>query len=281
LARSTSTLPPSSDAPCQPTSPAPTRSTPERAHQTCCQHHRRRSTTWRSAPIPGRISNDRWPGRQPGHRRPRSFRAERRVRVGEQPHIGLDAGEPAHRAHHETAQPSGQRPVNSTAKNPITQATKAATPRTATTISWGMARMIRKPTPRCRGRRPPLRPHRPRRDRRRHQPLLDRAWRVCAAAVAAHRCSREPLRRPASWVVAGGTAPRFPPKVWSQTRLLRRVPANPEAEQVSQAHDPNQRGPRNHGKMAKPAAEHDLGRSFRVDMGPDGLRVACHPPGHG
>jgi hypothetical protein len=67
---------------------------------------------------------------------------------------------------------------------------------------------------------------------------------------------------------------------WRQTRLLRRVPANAEAEQVPQAHDPNQRGPRNDGKMAEPAAEHDLGRSLRVDMGPDGLRVACHPPGY-
>jgi hypothetical protein len=33
-----------------------------------------------------------------------------------------------------------------------------------------------------------------------------------AAAVAAHCCRREPLQRPAGWVVAGGTAPRFPPK---------------------------------------------------------------------
>jgi hypothetical protein len=68
---------------------------------------------------------------------------------------------------------------------------------------------------------------------------------------------------------------------WSQTRLLRRAPANAEAKQVPQAHDPNQRGPRNDGKMAEPAAEHDLRRSLRVDMGPHGLRVACHPPGHG
>jgi hypothetical protein len=67
---------------------------------------------------------------------------------------------------------------------------------------------------------------------------------------------------------------------WSQSRLLRRVPANAEAKQVPQAHDPNQGRPRNDGKMAEPAASHDLGRSFRVDMGPHGLRVACHPAGH-
>ena len=102
-----------------------------------------------------------------------------------------------------------------------------------------------------------------------------------AAAVAAHCCRREPLQRPAGWVVAGGTAPRFPTQTRGARRgLLRRVPANAEAEQVPQAHDPNQRGPRNDGKMAKPAAEHDLGRSLRVDMGPDGLRVACHPRGY-
>jgi FtsP/CotA-like multicopper oxidase with cupredoxin domain len=32
--------------------------------------------------------------------------------------------------------------VNGTAKNPITQATKAAMPRTATTINWGIAKII-------------------------------------------------------------------------------------------------------------------------------------------
>ena len=80
---------------------------------------------------------------------------------------------------------------------------------------------------------------------------------------------------------AGRTVSRFPLNAWSQTRLLRQVPANAEAEQVPQAHDPNQRRPRNDGKMTEPAAEHDLGRPLRVDMRPHGLRVACHPPGHG
>jgi hypothetical protein len=70
-------------------------------------------------------------------------------------------------------------------------------------------------------------------------------------------------------------APRFPLKRMKPNVLLRRVPANPEAEQVPQAHDPNQRGARHDGKMAKPAAEHDLGRSLGVDMGPtvSGSRV--------
>ena len=91
--------------------------------------------------------------------------------------------------------------------------------------------------------------------------------------------SRSSARPAGSW--RAGRRHASHSNAWSQTRLLRRVPANPEAEQVSQAHDPNQRRPRNDGKMAEPAAEHDLRRSLRVDMGPHGLRVACHPPGHG
>ena len=99
----------------------------------------------------------------------------------------------------------------------------------------------------------------------------------------ASRCTAADLSRssapPAGSSRADGRASHS--NAWSQTRLLRQVPANAEAEQVPQAHDPNQRRPRNDGKMTEPAAEHDLGRPLRVDMRPHGLRVACHPPGHG
>jgi hypothetical protein len=137
------------------------------------------------------------------------------------------------------------------------------------------------PVPRrCRGRRPPVRAHRPRR--------------VVEAPTTTRLCLAPEARRRSRRPAADGSRSGAPPvgswragrrhashsNAWSQTRLLRRVPANAEAEQVPQAHDPNQRRPRNHGKMAEPAAEHDLGRSLRVDMGPHGLRVACHPPGH-
>jgi hypothetical protein len=139
------------------------------------------------------------------------------------------------------------------------------------------------PVPRrCRGRRPANR-------------CASTTTRSSKAPTTTRLCMAPEERRRSPRTAADGSRSSAPPagswragrrhashtNAWSKTRLLRRVPANAEAEQISQAHDPNQRGPRNDGKMAEPAAEHDLGRSLRVDMGPDGLRVACHPPGHG
>jgi hypothetical protein len=99
----------------------------------------------------------------------------------------------------------------------------------------------------------------------RRQAALDRRRRQPRPAVGPHHVLAPDLGRSSAW---------------SHTSLLRRVPANVEAEQISQADDPNQRGPRNDGKMAKPPAEHYLGRLLRVDVGSGGLRITCHPPGY-
>ena len=53
--------------------------------------------------------------------------------------------------------------------------------------------------------------------------------------------------------------------------------AHAGAQEVAQADDPDEGVVLDHGEVAEPAAEHDLGRSPGVDVALDGLRVAGHP----
>jgi len=63
--------------------------------------------------------------------------------------------------------------------------------------------------------------------------------------------------------------------------VLHGTTADPGAEQISQAHDADQRVALDHGEVAKPAAEHELGRSFDVEISLRRPGIPGHPPRHG